>query len=123
MAISAEPQRQQQRSTPDLVVTVLLLLVGALAAAAAVPLGAVLTTAAGGCGVQGPCSTLGLTAGVGLAALGPSAGVLGFGAWAVVRLVRGRRAWWVALVALLSAPALWFLGAFVLWVGVGGLSA
>lgn len=122
MAISAEPQRQQ-RSTPDLVVTVLLLVAGALAAVAAVPLGAVLTMAAGGCGVQGPCNTLGLTAGVGVAALAPSASVLGFGAWAVVRLVRRRRAWWVALVALVSAPALWFLGAFVLWVSVGGLSA
>lgn len=123
MAISAEPRRRQERSTPDLVVTVLLLLVAALAAAAAVPLGAMLTMAAGGCGVQGPCNTLGMTAGVGTAALAPSAGVLALGAWAVVRLVRARRAWWVALLALLSAPVLWFLGAFVLWVSVGGLTA
>ena len=85
--------------------------------------GLFLVMASDGCGVQGECSTLGLTAGVGVSALGPWVGVLGLGAWAVVRVVRRRLAWWTALAALVAVPALWAAGAGLVWLSVGGASA
>jgi hypothetical protein len=102
------------------VVTVALLVVAVAAAAVAAFAGLFLVMASDSCGIQGECSTLGLTAGVGVAALAPCVGVLGLGTWAVVRLVRRRRAWWTALAALLAVPALWAAGAALVWLSVGG---
>ncbi|MGQ7295330.1 DUF6264 family protein [Quadrisphaera sp. KR29] len=116
-------QARRPRSTADLVVTVVLLLAGAVLAVLASSAGLLLVMAADGCGIQGECSELGLTAGVGAAALGPWAGLLALGAWAVVRLVRRRRAWWTALAAVLAVPVLWAAGAGLVWLSVGGASA
>lgn len=114
---------RRPRSTPDLVVSTALLVVAVAAAAVATFAGLFLVMASDGCGVQGECSTLGLTAGVGVSALGPWVGVLGLGAWAVVRVVRRRLAWWTALAALVAVPALWAAGAGLVWLSVGGASA
>ncbi|MEH3079069.1 MAG: hypothetical protein PGN11_20825 [Quadrisphaera sp.] len=102
----------------------MLLLVAVAAALMATFAGFFLVMASDSCGTSlgNECSTLGLTAGVGVAALAPWAGVLGLGVWAVVRLVRRRLAWWSALAALLAVPALWFAGAGLVWLSVGGAS-
>ncbi|MEH3079068.1 MAG: hypothetical protein PGN11_20820 [Quadrisphaera sp.] len=55
--------------------------------------------------------------------MGPWVGVVGLGAWAVVRSVRRRQAWWTALAAALSVPVLWFGGAALMWLAAGGASA
>ncbi|MBC3760373.1 hypothetical protein H7K62_01565 [Quadrisphaera sp. RL12-1S] len=114
------PAARRPRSTLDLVVTTALLVLAVAAAAAGTFAGLFLVMASDSCGIQAECSTLGLTAGVGVSALGPWVGVLGFGVWAVVRVVRRRLAWWTALAALLAVPALWFAGAGLVWLSVGG---
>ncbi|TNM69930.1 hypothetical protein FHN55_01700 [Streptomyces sp. NP160] len=114
------PAARPPRSTADLLVSAALLVLAVAGALVATLAGVVLVMAGDGCGIQGECSELGLAAGVGTAALAPWVGVLGLGAWTVVRLVRRRRAWWTALVSLLAVPALWSAGAGIVWLSVGG---
>jgi hypothetical protein len=109
------------RSTPDLVATVgLLLLAVALALVATVAV-AGLVMGVSSC-TEETCALLGVVGGAAVAVAGPWAGVLGLGTWAVVRSVRRRRAWWVALAAVLSVPALWFGGGALMWLAAGGAS-
>lgn len=69
------------------------------------------------------CALFGVFGGAAVATVGPWVGVVGLGAWAVVRSVRRRQAWWTALAAALSVPVLWFGGAALMWLAAGGASA
>ena len=95
----------------DVVVSTVLLVLAVPLALVATYAGFFLVMASDSCGVSTECSIPQITAGVGVAVVGPWVGLLGLGVWAVVRLVRRRRAWWVSLLALLSVPLALVAGA------------
>lgn len=98
--------------TADVVVTIielLLLFAGGLLLSFA---GLFLVFASDSCGSgAGECSTDLIALGVAVAAGGPWVPILGMGGWAVVRMVRGRSAWWVPLVTVPVACLVFALGA------------
>jgi hypothetical protein len=106
--------------TADVVITIielLLLFGGGLLLSFA---GLFLVFASDSCGSGGTeCSTGLLAFGVALAAGGPWVPILGLGGWAVVRMVRGRSAWWVPLAAIPLACLVFALGAAVAFNAVG----
>ena len=98
--------------TADVVVTIielLLLFAGGLLLSFA---GLFLVFASDSCGSGATdCSTGLIALGVAVAAGGPLVPILGMGGWAVVRMVRGRSAWWVPLVTVPVACLVFALGA------------
>lgn len=98
--------------TADVVVTIielLLLFAGGLLLSFA---GLFLVFASDSCGSgTTDCSTGLIALGVAVAAGGPWVPILGLGGWAVVRMVRGRSAWWVPLVTVPVACLVFALGA------------
>ncbi len=104
MSVEVVPAATAPRSTVDVVISAVLLALAVPLALVATSTGFFLVMASDSCGITTECSVSQITAGVGVAVVGPWVGLLGLGVWAVVRLVRRRRAWWVALLALLSVP-------------------
>lgn len=98
--------------TADVVITIielLLLFAGGLLLSFA---GLFLVFASDSCGSgTTECSTGLIALGVAVAAGGPWVPILGMGGWAVVRMVRGRSAWWVPLVTVPVACLVFALGA------------
>jgi hypothetical protein len=103
-------------------VTVLVLLVLDLAAGAVLAyLAVVLVVAYDTCIVQ-ECSYNGFMAGWLLALLGPPIVLVIAATASIVHLVRRRRAWWIPLVGLALAVAIWWAGAQLVFVAVPGSS-
>ena len=98
--------------TADVVITIielLLLFAGGLLLSFA---GLFLVFASDSCGSgTTECSTDLIALGVAVAAGGPWVPILGMGGWAVVRMVRGRSAWWVPLATVPVACLVFALGA------------
>lgn len=101
------------RSLPDVVATVAILVFGAIAGAVGILLAVSLIFVSDSCGASGvnTCSSGQLLIGILIAAALPPLTMLGMGIFAIVRLVRRGRAWWVAAIGLVGAAAFWFAGA------------
>lgn len=80
-------------------------------------MGLFLVMASDSCGVTAECSTDLILLGVLVAVAAPWVAVLGAGAWATVRLVRGRSGWWVPLLGLPVAVGLFALGVALTFAG------
>lgn len=110
----------QQDRTWDVVVTITELLLLGLGGLALSVMGFFLVFASDSCGVAGnECSTGQLALGVVVASGGPWVVILGMGAWAVVRLVRRRSAWWVPLLAVIGSGLVFALGVAMTFSAVG----
>jgi hypothetical protein len=106
-----------ERSTGDVVATVLLLLVHAVACLVTSFLSVGLVFFSDSCGSAGPCSTGLIAAGFVLGLVGPWVVWLAATVVAIVRLVRGRRAWWVPLLGVLGSGAVFALAFVLAYVG------
>jgi predicted HAD superfamily phosphohydrolase len=84
-------------------------------------LAAVLVLAYDSCLLQ-ECSYEGFTAGWLLALIGPVLLLVVAGIAAIVRVVRHKRAWWIPLVGLAAAVAVWLAGAQIVFQAVPGSS-
>lgn len=84
----------------DVAATIVILCLLALGGLASSFLGLMLVFASDSCGVTSECSTGQIVLGVAVAAIAPWIAILGMGTWSIVRLVRKRTAWWVAMLAI-----------------------
>ena len=106
--------------TADVVVTIIELIMLGLGGVLLSFFGFFLVFASDSCGIsETHCSTGQIALGVVVAAGGPWLVILGMGAWAVVRLVRRRSAWWVPLLAVPGACLVFALGAALTFNAVG----
>ncbi len=110
------------RGVWDLVLTVVLGLLLLAAAAVGALLGLLLALVGDSCGASVQCSTGQLTAGVVVAAAGPAVVAVIAIIVLVRRLVRRRLAFWVPLVGLAAAVAVWFGGAALAVAAVPGFT-
>lgn len=111
--------RPTKDRTTDLVITIVELIVLVLGGFALSMAGLFLVMASDSCGVVNECDTGLIALGVAVAVLAPWVAILGLGSWAVVRLVRRRSAWWVALLAFPAAGLLFALGVAMTFSGAG----
>ena len=114
------PAPERPDRTVDVVVTVIELLVLGLGGLALSVAGIFLVMASDSCGAGGTtCSSGQIALGVAIASRGPWLVILGAGGWAVVRMIRGRRAWWVPLLAVPGCALVFALGVVVTFAAVG----
>ncbi|MDQ1103065.1 hypothetical protein [Nocardioides zeae] len=106
------PTTTPTRSTADLVASIVLLVLGLLLGLVASAVAFLLQVVQIGCEAGGACAE-GVQDGVAIALAGPWLVFLPLGAVAILLMARQRTSWWVSLLAVLGASAVWLYGAWL----------
>ena len=112
----APPARPEPR-TGDIVATVVLLVLLVLGGLVTSFMSLFLVMASDSCGVN-ECNEGQLVLGVLVAAAAPWVAIVGMGVWAIVRLVRRKVAWWVAMLTIPAWGLLFALGVAITFTAV-----
>lgn len=114
----APPARPEPR-TWDIVATVVLLVLLVLGGLVTSFMSLFLVMASDSCGTGSTeCNEGQLVLGVLVAAAAPWVAIVGMGVWAIVRLVRRKVAWWVAMLTIPAWGLLFALGVAITFTAV-----
>lgn len=114
----APPAPPAEPRTWDIVATVVLLVLLVLGGLVTSFMGLFLVMASDSCGVE-DCNEGGIVLGTAIAVAAPWVAIVAMGVWAVVRLVRRKLAWWVAMLAIPLWGLLFSLGVAVAFSSAG----
>ncbi|HWS50190.1 MAG TPA: DUF6264 family protein [Microbacterium sp.] len=115
----APPQKAPFRVV-DIVVSTILMVLGGIVIAGVAFFSLFLSMMSDGCGADGACNYDLLGAAFYAALLVPPLVYLGAVVWGVVRMVQRRLSWWVPIVGLVAAFAVWGVAVWLMSVSVGG---